>query len=276
MKHSNVKYAPRFQPKFKFKIPSVPNSRRNPLKSIQVSTRGGSTNATSPELPVVKPLNGTATTKPKSNADPSTNVTSRHKKMKGNRRKNQPLAEALPSIAESDEDRTIEDILQTADITSEQGESVDTGVAPWCIFGDSQPQDGQPRKDQGLPSKVFDFPHSPGRGKQKSKSKNLKKERQRKIKSNLLRTIFKTCKEIKKIKERRQKLLGPENTKQVARFVQSASIPVTVSTAARININSKYQVAPSSSVEEESFGMRGATLEKKLPTAVSQAFLTEE
>ncbi|XP_078664562.1 uncharacterized protein LOC144907406 [Branchiostoma floridae x Branchiostoma belcheri] len=105
---------------------------------------------------------------------------------------------------------------------------------------------------------------------------NLSCLKQRKIKSNLLRTIFKTCKEIKKIKERRQKLLGPENTKQVARFVQSASIPVTVSTAARININSKYQVAPSSSVEEESFGMRGATLEKKLPTAVSQAFLTEE
>ncbi|XP_066276916.1 uncharacterized protein [Branchiostoma lanceolatum] len=254
MKNSNVKYAPRFQPKFK--VPSAPSNRRNPVKKGITPTRGAS-NAASPELPVVKPPNGTANRKSKSNADPPKDVTSRvsarHRNARGHRRKNQPLTEALPSIAESDEDRTIEDILQTADITAEQGQSVDAGIVPWSIFGDSQPEDSQPRKNQDLPSK-------------------------RKIKSNLLRTILKTCNEIKKIKERRQKLLGAENRNQVTSFVQSTSIPVTVSTAARISINSKYQVAPSSSVEEESFGMTSVNLGKKLQTAVtvSQAFMTEE
>ncbi|CAH1257568.1 Hypp1858 [Branchiostoma lanceolatum] len=276
MKNSNVKYAPRFQPKFK--VPSAPSNRRNPVKKGITPTRGAS-NAASPELPVVKPPNGTANRKSKSNADPPKDVTSRvsarHRNARGHRRKNQPLTEALPSIAESDEDRTIEDILQTADITTEQGQSVDAGIVPWSIFGDSQPEDSQPRKNQDLPSKVFEFPASPGRKKQKSRGK---KERERKIKSNLLRTILKTCNEIKKIKERRQKLLGAENRNQVTSFVQSTSIPVTVSTAARISINSKYQVAPSSSVEEESFGMTSVNLGKKLQTAVtvSQAFMTEE
>ncbi|XP_078587806.1 uncharacterized protein LOC144868933 isoform X2 [Branchiostoma floridae x Branchiostoma japonicum] len=263
MKNSNVKYAPRFQPKFKFKVPSAPSNRRNP------TTTRGATSAASPELPVVKLPNDAASRK--SNTDNPKDVTSRvsakHKKARGHRTKNQPSTGALPSIAESDEDRTIEDILQTADITTEQG-SVDTSIVPWSIFGNSQPQNGQPSGNQPSPSKVFEFPRSPGRGERKRKGK---KERE-KIKSNLLRTIFKTCNEIKKIKERRQKVLG----KQVARFIQSASIPVTVSTAAKISINSKYQVAPSSSVEEESFGMTSVTLGKKLQTAVGQAFMTEE
>ncbi|XP_035674244.1 uncharacterized protein LOC118414349 isoform X2 [Branchiostoma floridae] len=237
MKNSNVKYAPRFQPKFKFKVPSAPSNRRNPT-----TTRGASC-ASSPELPVVKLPNDAASRK--SNTDIPNDVTSRvsakHKKARGLRTKNQPSTGALPSIAESDEDRTIEDILQTADITTEQG-SVDTSIVPWSIFGNSQPQNVQPSGNQPSPSKVFEFPRSPGRGERKRKGK---KERE-KIKSNLLRTIFKTCNEIKKIKERRQKLLG----KQVARFVQSASIPVTVSTAAKISINSKYQVAPISMLKK--------------------------